>query len=121
MCKIAKVLLVGKEGILIARLGIDILPGVQSDFILHPLIRTWLEFDLAQNVENRKAEPRTPLFFKSRYCTLLSRAKVGIKVCYMKSHWNGRRVYIITLKANSNEFTTRRAELPETLQCLIYC
>jgi len=24
-------------------------------------------------------------------------AKVWIKVCYMKSHWNGRRVYIITL------------------------
>jgi hypothetical protein len=41
MCKIAKVLLVGKEGILIARLGIDILPGVQSDFILHPLIHTF--------------------------------------------------------------------------------
>jgi hypothetical protein len=24
--------------------------------------------------------------------------KVRIKVCYMKFHWNGRRVYIITLK-----------------------
>ena len=64
MCKIAKVLLVGKEGILIARLGIDILPGVQSDFILHPLIHS----------------------FGSRKDTTicggrLEKAKVGIKVC----------------------------------------
>jgi hypothetical protein len=28
------------------------------------------------------------------------RARVWIKVCYMKSHWNGRRVYIITLRRN---------------------
>jgi len=30
----------------------------------------------------------------------LSRERVWIKVCYMKSHWNGRRVYIITLNLN---------------------
>jgi hypothetical protein len=53
MCKIAKVLLVGKEGILIARLGIDILPGVQSDFILHPLLHTFPNFALAQDVEKK--------------------------------------------------------------------
>jgi hypothetical protein len=32
------------------------------DCALHPLIRTWLEFDLAQNVENKKAESNTPHF-----------------------------------------------------------
>jgi hypothetical protein len=71
MCKIAKVLLVGKEGILIARLGIDILPGVQSDFILHPLIHTPLFFSSAQDVEKKKAEPRTPHFLSlnPRYCS----------------------------------------------------
>ena len=68
MCKIAKVLLVGKEGILIARLGIDILPGVQSDFILHPLIHS----------------------FGSRKDTTIymggsERARVCIKVSYVQS------------------------------------
>ena len=31
------------------------------------------------------------------------RARVCIKVCYMKSHWNGGRVYIITLKVQSTD------------------
>jgi hypothetical protein len=31
----------------------------------------------------------------------VSRGEVWIKVCYMKSHWNGGRVYIITLKLES--------------------
>jgi hypothetical protein len=31
--------------------------GVGADFVLHPLIHTLLEFDVAQNVEKKKAEP----------------------------------------------------------------
>jgi hypothetical protein len=33
-----------------------------SKLTLHPLIHTLLEFALAQDVEKKKAEPRTPHF-----------------------------------------------------------
>jgi hypothetical protein len=36
--------------------------GLGADFVLHPLIHTLLEFGLAQDVEKKKAEPRTPHF-----------------------------------------------------------
>jgi len=38
--------------------------SVQSlpKFVLHPLIHTLLEFTLAQDVEKKKAEPRTPQY-----------------------------------------------------------
>jgi hypothetical protein len=32
---------------------------------LHPLIYTLLKFNLAQDVEKKKAEPRTPQFFEN--------------------------------------------------------
>jgi len=32
-------------------------------FTLHPLIHTLLEFTPAQDVEKKKAEPKTPYFF----------------------------------------------------------
>ena len=33
-----------------------------QNFVLHPLIHTLLDFNLAQDVEKKKAEPKTPLF-----------------------------------------------------------
>jgi len=33
-----------------------------AEFVLHPLIHTLLELAQAQDVENKKAEPRTPYF-----------------------------------------------------------
>jgi hypothetical protein len=33
-----------------------------TKFVLHPLIQTFLKFNQAQDVENKKAEPRTPHF-----------------------------------------------------------
>ena len=35
---------------------------VAAEFVLHPLIHTPLGFAQAQNVEKKKAEPRTPHF-----------------------------------------------------------
>ena len=37
-------------------------PRSQQKFILHPLIHTLLKFNLAQDIEKKKAEPRTPHF-----------------------------------------------------------
>ena len=36
--------------------------GKEANCGLHPLIHTLLEFSLAQDTENKKAEPRTPHF-----------------------------------------------------------
>jgi hypothetical protein len=33
-----------------------------QEFALHPLIHSLLEFELAQDVEKKKAEPKTPHF-----------------------------------------------------------
>ena len=38
---------------------------VGADCALHPLIHTLLEFNLAQDFEKRKAEPKTPHFLSS--------------------------------------------------------
>ena len=37
-------------------------PRLQQKFILHPLIHTFLKFNLAQDVEEKKAELKTPHF-----------------------------------------------------------
>jgi hypothetical protein len=55
-----------------------------SKLILHPLIHS---FSLARETTTCGGSSE--------------KARMGIKVCYMKSHWNGRRVYIITLKLES--------------------
>jgi hypothetical protein len=35
--------------------------GLGADFVLHPLIHILLEFNLAQDVEKKKAEPKLRL------------------------------------------------------------
>jgi hypothetical protein len=49
---------------------------------LHPLIYTLLGFAQEPDVEKKKAEPKTPHFLSvnRRYCRLISRSGVWIKV-----------------------------------------
>jgi len=57
------------------------------EFVLHPLIHTPLGFTQSQDVEKKKSGARDSAFskFKPKYCSLVSRAKVGIKVCKVQS------------------------------------
>ena len=54
----------------------------------------------------------TPLKFGTKCGGRFKIAKVWIKVCYMKSHWNGGRVYVTPLDFNT--FTrSLEFEIPE--------
>jgi len=55
--------------------------GVDADFILHPLIHTSPRFVQAQDVENKKAEPKTPHFLSSNQYIVASpkEQKCGLK------------------------------------------
>ena len=54
---------------------------------LYPLIHTFPTRNLAQDVEKKKSGSKNSEFpkLKPRYCSLLSRAKVWIKVCNPQS------------------------------------
>jgi len=55
----------------------------EAEWRLHPLIHTVLESTLAQDVEKKKSGIEDSALFsqlKPRYCSLVLRGKVGIKV-----------------------------------------
>ena len=57
-------------------------PGeVGANCGLHPLIHTLLKFDLAQDVEKKEAEPRTPHFLRSNQDIVVrsQKQKCGLK------------------------------------------
>ena len=53
-------------------------------FALHPLIHTVLRFVQAQNVEKKKAEPRTPHFLSLNQYIVAWSKKTKCGVCYLQ-------------------------------------
>ena len=71
---------------------------VGADFTLHPLIHTIAPETSAQDVEKKKAEPKTPHFLSLNQDIVArsQEAKVEIKVCKLKFFTISLGLHILT-------------------------
>ena len=67
-----------------------------NDCGLHPLIHTLLEFNLAQNIEKKKAEPRTPHFLSLNHDIVARSQEEKCRLKYV------RVFYLLIARASHN-------------------